>query len=162
MVSSACWAAAASLLLFYLGNRIFAYIDPTTLSSDYLTQILIGLDDMAVNPIAIRLTAPGLIIGALLLLIVWFAWGQHIVFMGNYRTGEESGSAKWADEKEMSAFLDSDDPSNNLLFTDKYGLAISRKKFDPEHDRKRKWANLINGELLVQIPTIARDWSPMR
>ena len=135
MISSACWAAAASLLLFYLGNRIFAYVDPTTLSSDYLTQILIGLDDMAVNPIAIRLTAPGLIIGALLLLIVWFAWGQHIVFMGNYRTGEESGSAKWADEKEMSAFLDSDDPSNNLLFTDKYGLAISRKKFDPEHDR---------------------------
>lgn len=135
MVSSACWAAAVSLLLFYLGNRIFAYVDPTTLSSDYLTQILIGLDDMAANPIAIRLTAPGLIIGSLLLLVVWFAWGQHIVFMGNYRTGEESGSAKWADEKEMQAFLDNDDPSNNLLFTDKYGLAISRKKFDPEHDR---------------------------
>lgn len=135
MVSSACWAAAISLLLFYVGNRVFAYVDPTNLNSDYLMQVMVGLNDLADNPIAIRLTAPGLIIGALLLLIVWFAWGQHIVFMGNYRTGEESGSAKWADEKEMSAFLDKDDPSNNLLFTDKYGLAVSRKKFDPEHDR---------------------------
>lgn len=49
--------------------------------------------------------------------------------------GEEAGSAKWGTLKEGVAFKDQTDPSNNLLFTKNYGLALKKPKFDLEHDR---------------------------
>ena len=57
------------------------------------------------------------------------------MYAGNYRYGEEAGSAKWGTLKEGVAFKDQSDPSNNLLFTKNYGLALKKPKFDLEHDR---------------------------
>lgn len=65
-------------------------------------------------------------------LIVWL---YTFMYAGNYRYGEEAGSAKWGTLKEGVAFKDQTDPSNNLLFTKNYGLALKKPKFDLEHDR---------------------------
>lgn len=135
IISSAIWTGLLSLLLFYVGDRIFAYFDFITRSDGPVALLFEGLDDFLLNPLALRPTIPGLIGGGILLVIVWVAWAQHVVYMGNYRKGEESGSAQWAEEKEASKFLDKTNPRNNLLFTDKYGLAISRPTYEPAYDR---------------------------
>lgn len=69
---------------------------------------------------------------AITVLIVWL---YTFMYAGNYRYGEEAGSAKWGTLKEGVAFKDQTDPSNNLLFTKNYGLALKKPKFDLEHDR---------------------------
>ena len=69
---------------------------------------------------------------AITVLIVWL---YTFMYAGNYRYGEEAGSAKWGTLKEGVAFKDQSDPSNNLLFTKNYGLALKKPKFDLEHDR---------------------------
>ena len=56
-------------------------------------------------------------------------------FIGNYRAGEESGSARWGTLKEGRAFRDATNEDNNLIFTKNFGLALHRPKFDPELDR---------------------------
>lgn len=58
-----------------------------------------------------------------------------MVYIGNYRSGEESGSARWGTVKEGRRFRDLSNPDNNLIFTEKYGLALHRPKYDPELDR---------------------------
>ena len=68
-------------------------------------------------------------------IVVLLIWLQLIMYAGNYRYGEEAGSAKWGTLKEGLAFKDETDPSNNLLFTKNYGLALKKQKFDLEHDR---------------------------
>lgn len=76
-----------------------------------------------------------LLYGLILCAVVWLVWLRYVVFVGNYRTGEESGSAQWGSEKQGLAFKDQSDSANNLIFTKKYGLAIKKKKFDLETDR---------------------------
>lgn len=52
---------------------------------------------------------------------------------GTYRTGEESGSARYATKKEMKSFEDKD-PQNNIIFTKKaqMGLFNSRLPYDKQ------------------------------
>lgn len=60
---------------------------------------------------------------------------RYVAFIGNYRAGEESGSARWGTLKEGKAFRDATNEDNNLIFTKNFGLALHRPKFDPELDR---------------------------
>lgn len=62
-------------------------------------------------------------------------WLRYVAFIGNYRSGEESGSARWGTLKEGKKFKDLQTEDNNLLFTKNFGLALHRPKFDPEYDR---------------------------
>lgn len=135
IMSSAGLMTVLSLLLFYFGDRVFAFFTLESLMGSYAEVLLKGFDDMLLNPIGISLSLSGLIAGGVLFVVAWGIWGRHVLFMGNYRIGEESGSAQWADEKEAKKFLDTTNPRNNLLFTDKYGLAISRPKYEPAYDR---------------------------
>ena len=67
--------------------------------------------------------------------VVWLVWLRFVAFMGNYRAGEESGSARWGTLKEGKAFKDQTNEDNNLIFTQNYGLALHRPKYNPELDR---------------------------
>lgn len=53
------------------------------------------------------------------------------------REGEQHGSAKWAQRKELEKFATAGnpDPYNKLILSQHYGLAISRNGFDQIHDR---------------------------
>ena len=68
---------------------------------------------------------------------VWVVWAYSLMREGNFRNGEEHGSARWGTRAEGRRFLDDDDPDNNLIFTKYYGMAVSRSKFDLELDRNR-------------------------
>ena len=87
------------------------------------------------NPAHIDMTPTPLLVGLGVLVVIWLFWLRYVAFMGNFRAGEESGSARWGTPKEGKAFKDQTNEDNNLIFTKNYGLALHRPKFNQELDR---------------------------
>lgn len=129
--SSALGTAIMSLIAFYLGDRIGAYI-VFGLDMQLGSQVTRGLQALIAKPLYLDLNMMPLLYGFILCAVVWLVWLRYVVFVGNYRTGEESGSAQWGSEKQGLAFRDQTNSSNNLLFTGKYGLALKQPKFNEE------------------------------
>ena len=137
IATSALVALAISVAGFYLGNRYFEAL------ASYPGQFLDHCGDAFLtmwprireSPLFLAMDTKALLAGFSMALVVWMVWLRHVVYIGNYRTGEESGSARWGTVKEGKRFRDLSNPDNNLIFTDKYGLALHRPKYDPELDR---------------------------
>lgn len=87
------------------------------------------------NPAHIDVTPTPLLVGLGVLVVIWLFWLRYVAFIGNFRAGEESGSARWGTPKEGKAFKDQTNEDNNLIFTKNYGLALHRPKFNQELDR---------------------------
>ena len=137
IATSALVALALSIAGFYLGNRYFEAL------ASYPGQFLDHCGDALLtmwpriheNPFYLDMDKKALLVGFCMLLVVWMVWLRHVVYIGNYRSGEESGSARWGTVKEGKRFRDLSNPDNNLIFTEKYGLALHRPKYEPELDR---------------------------
>lgn len=134
---SALGTLLASLLLFYLGNRYGEVIEASgrTFLEVYGEAFALLPSALAENPLYFSAEPVALLCGGAMFLIAWMVWLRYVAFIGNYRTGEESGSARWGTRKEGERFKDAGHPENNLLFTEHYGLALKRPKFDLELDR---------------------------
>lgn len=78
-----------------------------------------------------------LAVGALACCGVWAAWSHQLVRAGNYRQGEEHGSARWATPHEASRFADPTDPYANIILTSHVSLALARADHDPRYERNR-------------------------
>lgn len=87
------------------------------------------------TPAHIDMTPTPLLVGLGVLVVIWLFWLRYVAFIGNFRAGEESGSARWGTLKEGKVFKDQTNEDNNLIFTKNYGLALHRPKFNPELDR---------------------------
>ncbi|MSS19788.1 MULTISPECIES: VirD4-like conjugal transfer protein, CD1115 family [Clostridia] len=137
IATSALVTLAFSVTGFYLGNRYFEAL------ASYPGQFLDHCGDALLtmwarireNPLLLAMDTKSLLAGFCMALVVWMVWLRHVVYIGNYRSGEESGSARWGTVKEGRRFRDLSNPDNNLIFTEKYGLALHRPKYDPELDR---------------------------
>ena len=57
--------------------------------------------------------------------------------VGNYRQGEEHGSARWATPREAARFADAHDPFANIILTRHVSLALTRADHDPRYERNR-------------------------
>ena len=68
---------------------------------------------------------------------VWTAWAYGLAHGAGERQGEEHGSARWGSLKEGRKFMDLSRPSDNLIFTEHLGLAMSRPDHDPRYERNR-------------------------
>lgn len=137
IATSALVTLAFSVTGFYFGNRYFEAL------ASYPGQFLDHCGDALLtmwarireNPLLLAMDTKALLAGFCMALVVWMVWLRHVVYIGNYRSGEESGSARWGTVKEGRRFRDLSNPDNNLIFTEKYGLALHRPKYDPELDR---------------------------
>ena len=87
------------------------------------------------NPIYIATDLMSVLGGGTLFFLTWILWGQYFARFGVYRDGEEQGSAKWGNKQDGQKFKDSRDPDNNLIFTNYYGMALSRKEYNVQLDR---------------------------
>lgn len=67
------------------------------------------------NPIHINVTPTPLLIGLGMLVIIWLFWLRYLAFIGNFRAGEESGSARWGTLKEGKAFRDQTNEDNDAF-----------------------------------------------
>ena len=68
---------------------------------------------------------------------VWVAWANMVARRGNYRAGEEHGSARWATPRELRRLADEAHPDDNILLTQGVRLAMSRDDHDPRWERNR-------------------------
>lgn len=134
---SALGTLAVSAIGFYFGNRyaeqLFSY------GGQFFENWGRAFVDMWAlvqsNPFYIDTSTTGILIGLSMFVVIWLVWLRYIAFIGNYRAGEESGSARWGTLKEGKLFRDKTNEDNNLIFTQNYGLALKRPKFNPELDR---------------------------
>lgn len=134
---SALLTLLISLVGFYLGDRYGEAL------AGYSGQAIEHWGDafssmwplIMENPTYIDMSSTSILIGLGVLLVVWLVWLRYVAFIGNFRAGEESGSARWGTLKEGKAFKDETNEDNNLIFTQNFGLALKRPKFDPELDR---------------------------
>ena len=137
IATSALGTLFIATVFFYLGDR---YAETLV---TYPGQIFDHLSDAFLSmwqtikdaPFALDMTSNSLLFGGACFLIIWMIWLRYVAFIGNYRSGEESGSARWGTLKEGKKFKDLQTEDNNLLFTKNFGLALHRPKFDPEYDR---------------------------
>ena len=63
---------------------------------------------------------------------VWIAWAYSLSHGKPERAGEEHGSARWGSCKEGRRFMNGRDFADNIIFTEHFGLAMSR----PDHSRR--------------------------
>lgn len=134
---SAAMTLLASVMGLYLGNRFGMSL--AAYHGLFFEHWGDAFSDMwkhiVSSPLSFSFDTTPMLIGWAVFIVVWLVWLRYAAFIGNYRTGEESGSARWGTPKEGKAFLDATSEDNNILFTENYGLALRRPKFDPELDR---------------------------
>lgn len=80
-----------------------------------------------------------LAIGAALACAVWLVWVRWWERRGRYRKGEEHGSARWATAKEVAAYADGKDPSNNIILTKEASIRL----IDSTHDQRTETNNNV-------------------
>ena len=102
IATSALGTLVIATVFFYLGDR---YAETLV---TYPGQIFDHLSDAFLSmwqtikdaPFALDMTSNSLLFGGACFLIIWMIWLRYVAFIGNYRSGEESGSARWGTLKE--------------------------------------------------------------
>ena len=97
IATSALGTLVIATVFFYLGDR---YAETLV---TYPGQIFDHLSDAFLSmwqtikdaPFALDMTSNSLLFGGACFLIIWMIWLRYVAFIGNYRSGEESGSARW-------------------------------------------------------------------
>lgn len=111
---------------------------PGQLSDGITHAVEQGLASLARSPLTLSDDDWALMAALIFFCLPWFVYLFYLTKTGaGDRKGEEQGSSVWGTKKELAAFGDAGnpDPFNKLIFSRNYGLAISRKGFDMEHDR---------------------------
>lgn len=128
--------AVISLALFYIGDR---FGDIAITKRDALAGVNAGMDgvfaSIGAKPLYLSFEPVALLWGFALFAAAWIVWCYFFAMQGNYRNGEEHGSSRWGTVNEGRAFLNKKEPDNNLIFTEKYGMALKRKRFNLKVDR---------------------------
>ena len=137
IATSALGTLVIATVFFYLGDRYAeTLVTYPGQIFDHLGDAMLTMwETIRVSPFTLDMTSNSLLFGGACFLIIWMIWLRYVAFIGNYRSGEESGSARWGTVKEGKKFKDLQTEDNNLLFTKNFGLALHRPKFDPEYDR---------------------------
>lgn len=115
-----------TVLAFYFGNRFGQVFDFNTM--EITDGALATVNSIVAAPAAISMASVPMLYAIGLAITVLIVWLYTFMYAGNYRYGEEAGSAKWGTLKEGVAFKDQTDPSNNLLFTKNCATWIRRNK----------------------------------
>lgn len=130
--AQAAVATAASIGCFVAGNALAG-------ASSLSGFPACGAADLIAAVPAAGLSAEPmpLAVGLLCACAPWAVWAHSLMRAGTYRQGEEHGSARWGTLREGRSFMDVKDPSNNILLSKDFGLALKPKRFDLKRDRNR-------------------------
>ena len=127
------WAAVLSAVSFLAANTYTACLlslpgNPVT----NLTAAFHHLPSFLIGHGPLSLEAAALATGLVAACAVWCAWAWSLTHGRAQRQGEEHGSARWGSPREARRFMNLDDPDQNIILTERYGMAMSR----PDHDRR--------------------------
>ena len=117
IATSALGTLVIATVFFYLGDR---YAETLV---TYPGQIFDHLSDAFLSmwqtikdaPFALDMTSNSLLFGGACFLIIWMIWLRYVAFIGNYRSGEESGSARWGTLKEGERSLRTCRPKTTIF-----------------------------------------------
>ena len=132
--------AAASALAFAAGDSYAACL--ASLGGAWAGNLAPALAALPAYVAAHGPVTPGqgpLLAGAVCAVAVWLAWSRAVLAGGNFRQGEEHGSARWLPPAEAARrFSDTRDPDNNIILTRRVGLAVDQSRL------KREWRRAKN------------------
>ena len=74
----------------------------------------------------------GILAGAILWVVIWYKRKNRKKF----RNGEEYGSARWGNEKDIENMMDQDNPENNLIFSKTERMILSGR-VEPKYQRNK-------------------------
>lgn len=128
--------AALSVAAFLAGNAAAAIViyaeGPVENFADYILLLIFLHAIPSPDPLPLA-------VGAACACAVWLVWVRWWERRGRYRKGEEHGSARWATAKEMEAFSDRRDPSNNIILTER----AKKRLIDKVRDQKTETNNNV-------------------
>ncbi len=89
---------AISVVGFYLGDRygeaLASY--PGQFFEHWGEAFVSMWDLIRANPAHIDPSPTPVLVGLGMVIVIWLFWLRYVAFIGNYRAGEESGSARWS------------------------------------------------------------------
>ena len=131
-------AAVLSFVAFLVANAYVACL--LSLDGQPISNLTTALQTLPYYILAhcpLSLQAGALATGMVAACGVWIVWAYSLLREGNYRQGEEHGSAKWGTRREGQRFKDNKNPDNNIIFTKNYGLVVNRAKHSRKYERNR-------------------------
>lgn len=140
--NGAAYAVTAIVSLLLLSWSNHAYVAATTSGAAFPDCIIVGIDGaaaaMLLSPFTIdSSTSLAIFINIMALIIPWAVLMSSDSMSGNYRPGEEHGSARWLTTNEIARYSDTKDAENNLILSRNARLKFQPRKFDLEHDRNK-------------------------
>lgn len=121
-------AAAGSVAAFVAGNSYVACLSALDGAwTANLPAAAAALPSYVMENGPVALGQMPLLAGAICAIAVWIAWSQITLASGNFRHGEEHGSARWlAPADAAKRFSDRKHPDNNIILTRHVGLAVDQ------------------------------------
>lgn len=131
-------AAALSLAAFALADSYVACLLSLPGSPALnLAEALYRLPSHLAGRGPLSLEAAALATGLAAASGVWCAWAWSLTHGRAQRQGEEHGSARWGTVREGRRFMNLEDPDQNVLLTERFGMAMSRSDHDRRYERNR-------------------------
>ena len=116
-----------------------AYADRVTEAPDFFNKLMVSLSNLgpAFENILPSFNLADLLFGAV------FGVGMRLVVYfksknaKKFRKGEEYGSARWGNAKDIEPYMDLNDPENNVILTQTEGLIMNGKPKGPKYARNK-------------------------
>ena len=126
------------LLFGYFGNKM-AYAYRVTEAPDFFNKLMGSLSNLgpAFENILPSFNLADLLFGAV------FGVGMRLVVYfksknaKKFRKGEDYGSARWGNAKDIEPYMDLNDPENNVILTQTEGLIMNGKPKGPKYARNK-------------------------
>ena len=142
---STIFTAFASLLIFYLCNRV-ALVYENIPTGNFLEKTNEAIDmiipAITAQPFVIGLTKAPLVSGAIGVVLIWLIYLYAIFGAKNYMFGVEHGSATWGTPQDIANYVDKD-ADNNILFTETEKLSMSDRMKRTETDDFNRNKNVL-------------------
>ena len=138
MTASIIWATALSALSFLAANAYAACL--LSLPGNPIANLAAALRRLPLYIMGhgpLSLEAAALATGLVAACSVWCAWAWSLTHGRAQRQGEEHGSARWGTVREGRRFMNLKDPDQNVILTERFGMAMSRPDHDRRHERNR-------------------------
>ncbi len=121
------------LLIFaWLGNKLYYAYRIYGFSMEMMT----GINSMLINPIP-SFTVPDMAAGLITAAAVKIYLNIKKKNKKNYRDKEEYGSARWGTQADIEPYVDTDNPTNNIILTKTESLTMNSRVPNPKYARNK-------------------------
>ena len=126
------------VMFSYFGNKI-GYSYRMARAPDFFNRLLEALENLggAFSNVLPSFNPYDLLFGAVTGVAMWGIVYYKSKNARNFRKGEEFGSAKWGNEKDIEPYMDLKDPDNNIPLTRTESIRASGRPSEPKYERNK-------------------------